>query len=91
MLAELKALSNDEIHAWVHTAAVLDYVVEAPAEGKLASQQGPLQVNSLRVQNTFRNSRRKFVVRLELVSSWKLESNNEILSIVRQPKLSIQK
>ena len=38
MLAELKALSNDEIHAWVHTAAVLDYVVEAPAEGKLASQ-----------------------------------------------------
>ena len=44
MLAELKALSNDEIHAWVHTAAVLDYVVEAPAEGKLASQQGPLQV-----------------------------------------------
>ena len=44
MLAELKALSNDEIHAWVHTAAVLDYVVEAPAEGKLASQQGPLKV-----------------------------------------------
>ena len=45
MLAELKALANDEIHAWVHAAAVLDYVVEAPAEGKLASQQGPLQVN----------------------------------------------
>jgi phosphopantothenoylcysteine decarboxylase/phosphopantothenate--cysteine ligase len=45
MLAELKALANDDIHAWVHTAAVLDYVVESPAEGKLASQQGPLQVN----------------------------------------------
>ncbi len=45
MLAELKALAKDEIHAWVHAAAVLDYVVEAPAEGKLASQQGPLQVS----------------------------------------------
>ena len=45
MLAELKAIANDDIHAWVHTAAVLDYIVESPAEGKLASQQGPLQVN----------------------------------------------
>ena len=45
MLAELKALSNDDIDAWIHAAAVLDYIVESPAEGKLASQQGPLQVN----------------------------------------------
>tara|TARA_B100000003_G_scaffold207993_1_gene226966 strand:- start:517 stop:1716 length:1200 start_codon:yes stop_codon:yes gene_type:complete len=44
MLKELKALSNDDIDAWVHCAAVLDYVVESPAEGKLASQQGPLEV-----------------------------------------------
>ena len=44
MLRELKALSNDDIDAWVHCAAVLDYVVESPAEGKLASQQGPLEV-----------------------------------------------
>ena len=44
MLAELKALANDDIQAWVHTAAVLDYIVEAPAKGKLASQQGPLHV-----------------------------------------------
>ena len=44
MLRELKALSNDDIDAWVHCAAVLDYVVDSPAEGKLASQQGPLEV-----------------------------------------------
>jgi len=44
MLKELFALSNDEIEAWVHSAAVLDYVVENSAEGKLASQQGPLDV-----------------------------------------------
>lgn len=42
MLAECKALTNDRIDAWVHAAAVLDYVVENPAEGKLASQQGTL-------------------------------------------------
>ena len=45
MLSELKALSNDSIDAWIHTAAVLDYIVENSAEGKIASQQGPLQVN----------------------------------------------
>lgn len=44
MLAECKALANDAIDAWIHAAAVLDYVVESPAEGKLASQQGPLSV-----------------------------------------------
>lgn len=42
MLAECTALSNDAIDAWVHAAAVLDYVVEQAAEGKLASQQGTL-------------------------------------------------
>lgn len=44
MLKECQALANDAIHAWVHAAAVLDYVVENPAEGKLASEQGPLKV-----------------------------------------------
>ena len=38
------ALANDPIGAWVHAAAVLDYVVAQPAEGKLASQQGTLNV-----------------------------------------------
>jgi len=42
MLRECRALANDPIEAWVHAAAVLDYVVENPAEGKLASQQGTL-------------------------------------------------
>ena len=45
MLKECMALSNDNIDAWVHAAAVLDYVVEAPAEGKLASQQGALNLS----------------------------------------------
>jgi phosphopantothenoylcysteine decarboxylase/phosphopantothenate--cysteine ligase len=45
MLDELKALSKDKIDAWIHAAAVLDYVVDSPAEGKIASQQGGLDVN----------------------------------------------
>lgn len=44
MLKECHALTNDHIDAWVHAAAVLDYVVEHPAQGKLASQQGELNV-----------------------------------------------
>jgi len=45
MLGELKALANDSINAWVHCAAVLDYLVEAPIEGKFGSQQGNWQVS----------------------------------------------
>lgn len=44
MLKELKVLAKDNIHAWIHTAAVLDYLVSNPAEGKLASQQGSLNI-----------------------------------------------
>ena len=45
MLKECKALSNDGIDAWIHAAAVLDYVVDSPAEGKIASQQGSLSLD----------------------------------------------
>jgi len=44
MLKELQVLAKDKIHAWIHTAAVLDYLVANPAEGKLASQQGSLNI-----------------------------------------------
>ena len=44
MLKELQVLSKDSIHAWIHTAAVLDYLVSEPAQGKIASQQGSLNV-----------------------------------------------
>jgi phosphopantothenoylcysteine decarboxylase/phosphopantothenate--cysteine ligase len=43
MLNECIALSNDSIDVWIHTAAVLDYVVKEPVEGKIASQQGVLE------------------------------------------------
>jgi phosphopantothenoylcysteine decarboxylase/phosphopantothenate--cysteine ligase len=44
MLKELQVLARDSIDAWIHTAAVLDYLVSKPAEGKIASQQGSLNV-----------------------------------------------
>ena len=44
MLAELLAIAKDDIDAWVRIAAVLDYVVEEPVEGKIASLQGRLDL-----------------------------------------------
>ena len=44
MLSELKALAKGDIDAWIHCAAVLDYLVSNPAEGKIASLQGELNV-----------------------------------------------
>ena len=44
MLAGLLAIAKDNIDAWIHCAAVLDYIVANPAKGKVASQQGSLQV-----------------------------------------------
>ncbi len=45
MLKELIALSKDNIEVWIHTAAVLDYIVSNPIEGKIASLQGDLNFN----------------------------------------------
>ena len=44
MLNELKALTKDNIDVWIHAAAVLDYVIPEPVEGKIASLQGDLNV-----------------------------------------------
>jgi len=44
MLNELKALSKDRIDVWIHSAAVLDYVVSESVEGKIASLQGQLNI-----------------------------------------------
>ena len=44
MLDELKALTKDSIDVWIHAAAVLDYVIPEPIEGKIASLQGDLNV-----------------------------------------------
>ncbi len=44
MLMELKTLTDDDIDCWIHSAAVLDYVVDNPVEGKIASLQGSLEV-----------------------------------------------
>ncbi len=44
MLVELRALAKDNIDAWIHCAAVLDYLVSDTVEGKIASLQGELIV-----------------------------------------------
>ena len=68
MLLELTALTNDKIDAWIHSAAVLDYVVDDPAQGKLASQQGPLKVSLIESPKHILELKKKNVVeRLESV------------------------
>jgi len=44
MLKELKALTKDRIDVWIHAAAVLDYIIPEPVEGKIASLQGELEI-----------------------------------------------
>ena len=44
MLEELKALTKDRIDVWIHAAAVLDYIIPEPVEGKIASLQGDLNI-----------------------------------------------
>lgn len=44
MLRELKALAKDNIDVWIHAAAVLDYIIPEPVEGKIASLQGALDI-----------------------------------------------
>ena len=45
MLEECRAVAKDGLDAWVHAAAVLDYLVPAAAEGKLASGSEGLHVD----------------------------------------------
>ncbi|MCH1411342.1 MAG: hypothetical protein L7U48_04580 [Candidatus Poseidoniaceae archaeon] len=47
MLDECLAVANDRLDAWVHVAAVLDYLIDDPAEGKVASGSDALQINLL--------------------------------------------
>ena len=45
MLAECQAVARDQLDAWVHVAAVLDYLITDPAEGKVASGSDGLQID----------------------------------------------
>ncbi len=45
MLEECRAVAKDGLDAWVHAAAVLDYLVPTAAEGKLASGSEGLHVD----------------------------------------------
>ena len=47
MLEECMAVAKDGLDAWVHAAAVLDYLVPEPAEGKLASGSDRLTLELL--------------------------------------------
>ena len=89
MLNELMALSNDNIDAWIHAAAVLDYVVKAPAEGKIASQQGSLNVELIESQKHILalQERCKEAVRI----GFKLESGVKQKDLIYRATAQIEK
>ena len=82
MLKELIALTNDEIDAWVHSAAVLDYVVNNPAKGKLASQQGALNVELVESPKHILELKEKCVGAVRI--GFKLESGVKQKELVRR-------
>ena len=82
MLKELIALTNDEIDAWVHSAAVLDYVVNNPAKGKLASQQGALNIELVESPKHILELKEKCVGAVRI--GFKLESGVKQKELVRR-------
>tara|TARA_B100000767_G_scaffold210353_1_gene197388 strand:+ start:86 stop:1321 length:1236 start_codon:yes stop_codon:yes gene_type:complete len=89
MLKELQVLSKDSIQAWIHTAAVLDYLVAKPAEGKIASQQGPLNVELIEGEKHIESIREacKDAVRI----GFKLESGIKQKDLIYRATAQIQK
>ena len=89
MLAECMALSNDHIDAWVHAAAVLDYVVENAAEGKLASQQGTLRLPLVESPKHIMELKEKCSSAVRI--GFKLESGIKQTDLIHRAYAQIQK
>ena len=89
MLKELQVLAKDSIDAWIHTAAVLDYVVSSPAEGKIASQQGGLTVELVATEKHIESLREmcKNAVRI----GFKLESGIKQKDLIYRASAQIEK
>jgi phosphopantothenoylcysteine synthetase/decarboxylase len=88
MLGELKALANDSINAWVHCAAVLDYLVEAPIEGKFGSQQGNWQVSLIEASKHIEELKEACVGSVRI--GFKLESGIKISDLVHRALAQIK-
>ena len=89
MLKELQVLTKDSIDAWIHTAAVLDYLVAQPAKGKIASQQGSLKVELLEGEKHIESIRDacKNAVRI----GFKLESGIKQKDLIYRATAQIEK
>ena len=88
MLRELKALANDSISAWVHCAAVLDYLVESPIEGKFGSQQGDWQISL--IEGSKHIEELKEACEGSVRIGFKLESGVKIVDLVHRALAQIK-
>lgn len=89
MLSELKALAKDDIDVWIHSAAVLDYVVDNPAEGKIASLQGGLNIEL--IEGTKHISELKELCKGKIRIGFKLESGVKQRDLVHRALAQIEK
>jgi len=89
MLSELKALANDDIDVWIHSAAILDYLVENPAEGKIASLQGELNIEL--VESSKHISELKDLCKGKIRIGFKLESGVKQRDLVHRALAQIEK
>lgn len=89
MLSELIALTNDDIDVWIHAAAVLDYVVGSPAEGKIASLQGNLNVEL--IESSKHISELKKLCKGKIRIGFKLESGVKQRDLVHRALAQIEK
>jgi len=89
MLKELIAISKDKIDAWIHTAAVLDYVVKNSAQGKLASQQGSLNVELVESEKHITELREKCKGSVRI--GFKLESGIKQKDLIFRAVAQIEK
>ena len=89
MLAELMAIAKDNIDAWIHCAAVLDYLVANPAQGKVASQQGTLQVELIEGAKHIQNL--KEICQNSVRIGFKLESGIKQNDLIYRAVAQIEK
>ena len=89
MLKELKTISKDKIDVWIHSAAVLDYVIPDPVEGKIASLQGALDIQLAEGAKHIQELKQKCAGSTRI--GFKLESGIKQKDLVHRAHAQIQK
>ena len=89
MLAELMALSKCEVDAWVHCAAVLDYVPKEPLEGKITSGSESINIELVKTEKHIETLSEMCNGAMRI--GFKLEANIAVEELVIRAKEQIER